>query len=190
MVEMTEAAAILRGATPCSLVLMDEIGRGTSTLDGLALAAAVAAHLHERCRAYTLFATHYFELTEFPAHHADALNVHVGAAEDGDTVVFLHEVQAGPANRSYGVQVARLAGMPGAVIRDAQRRLETLQRAQDAQRAQLDLFGTAAPDDDAPTPGAALLQRLAAVDCDTLSARDALELLYALQREAGDALRG
>ncbi len=192
MVEMTEAAAILRSATPHSLVLMDEIGRGTSTLDGLALAAAVAAHLHERCRAYTLFATHYFELTEFPAHHADALNLHVGATEHGDSVVFLHEVQPGPASRSYGVQVARLAGMPGAVIRDAQRRLEALQQAQQAQREQLDLFGTAetAEAEPAPAPGAALLQRLASVDCDALSAREALDLLYALQREAGDALRG
>ncbi len=193
MVEMTEAAAILRQATPASLVLMDEIGRGTSTLDGLALAAAIAAHLHERCRAQTLFATHYFELTEFPAHHADALNLHVGAVEHDDGVVFLHEVQPGPASRSYGVQVARLAGMPGAVIRDAQRRLEALQLAQQQQRTQFDLFEAApaaAPAPQAPpAPGHDLLQRLAAIDCDALNPRAALQMLYDLQREADDALR-
>jgi len=120
MVEMTEAAAIIHGATSQSLVLMDEIGRGTSTFDGLALASAIASHLHERNRAFTLFATHYFELTAFPEKHDGALNVHVSAVEGGGRdIVFLHEIQPGPASRSYGVQVARLAGMPPGLVRQA-----------------------------------------------------------------------
>ena len=114
MLEMTEAAQILHAATPQSLVLMDEIGRGTSTFDGLALASGIAAHLHDKTQAFTLFATHYFELTEFPAKHHAAVNVHVSAAESGADIVFLHEIQPGPASRSYGIQVARLAGMPAA----------------------------------------------------------------------------
>jgi len=114
MLEMTEAAQILHTATPNSLVLMDEIGRGTSTFDGLALASAIAAQLHDKTQAFTLFATHYFELTEFPAKHHAAVNVHVSAAESGQDIVFLHEIQAGPASKSYGIQVARLAGMPAA----------------------------------------------------------------------------
>ena len=192
MVEMTEAAAILRRATPQSLVLMDEIGRGTSTFDGLALALAIASHLHDRNRAYSLFATHYFELTNFPTHHPESVNLHVSAAEHGDGIVFLHEVQPGPASRSYGVQVAQLAGMPKAVIRDARLRLETLQQAQSAQLAQLDLFAhSAAPGDalhDAPVkqPIAPdpLRARLAAIDPDSLSPRAALDLLYALRDAA------
>ncbi|MBZ4110661.1 MutS-related protein, partial [Escherichia fergusonii] len=110
-------ASILHGATEHSLVLMDEIGRGTSTLDGLALAGSIASHLHDRNRAFTLFATHYFELTAFAEKHPRAVNVHVGAAESGDDIVFLHDIRPGPASRSYGVQVARLAGMPAVVIR-------------------------------------------------------------------------
>ena len=112
MVEMTEAAAIVHTATEHSLVLMDEIGRGTSTFDGLALAGAIARQLHDRNRSFTLFATHYFELTDFPAKHERAINVHVAAVESGDGIAFLHEIEPGPASRSYGVQVARLAGMP------------------------------------------------------------------------------
>ena len=112
MLEMTEAAAIIHSASDHSLVLMDEIGRGTSTFDGLALAGAIASQLHDKNRAFTLFATHYFELTEFPAKHAQAVNVHVSAVESGHDIVFLHSIEAGPASRSYGVQVARLAGMP------------------------------------------------------------------------------
>ena len=119
MLEMTEAAAIVHTATEHSLVLMDEIGRGTSTFDGLALAGAIASQLHEKNRSFTLFATHYFELTEFPKKHARALNMHVSAAESGDQIVFLHAIEAGPASRSYGVQVARLAGMPASLVRQA-----------------------------------------------------------------------
>ena len=125
MVEMTEAAAIVHAATEHSLVLMDEIGRGTSTFDGLALAGAIAYHLHDRNRSFTLFATHYFELTDFPAKHERAINVHVAAVESGDDIVFLHEIEPGPASRSYGVQVARLAGMPASLLRQARATLES-----------------------------------------------------------------
>ncbi|HEY9064665.1 MAG TPA: DNA mismatch repair protein MutS, partial [Burkholderiaceae bacterium] len=140
MLEMTEAAAILHAATEQSLVLMDEIGRGTSTFDGLALASSIASHLHDRCRAFTLFATHYFELTELPAKHAHALNMHVSAVETGDDIVFLHEITPGPASRSYGVQVARLAGMPMSLLRQARATLEALEASKHAADAQIDLF--------------------------------------------------
>ena len=144
MVEMTEAAAIVHGATEQSLVLMDEIGRGTSTFDGLALAGAIASHLHDRNRSFTLFATHYFELTAFPLKHERALNVHVSATEtpggSGDGIVFLHEIEPGPASRSYGVQVARLAGMPAGLVRQARGALEALEAQQRAGDAQIDLF--------------------------------------------------
>ncbi len=188
MVEMSEAAQILRSAGPDSLVLMDEIGRGTSTFDGLALALAIAEHLHQRCRSHTLFATHYFEITDFPRHHPQSLNLHVGAVEHEAGIVFLHEVQPGPASRSYGVQVAQLAGMPAAVLREARQRLQALQQAQAESLAQLDLFGgaqSAAEGAQAP-PGAAeqLLDRLATLDCDQLSPRQALEQLYELSAQA------
>ena len=183
MLEMTEAAAIVHGATDQSLVLMDEIGRGTSTFDGLALAAAIATHLHDRNRAFTLFATHYFELTEFPATHERAINVHVGAVESGHDVVFLHQIEPGPASRSYGVQVARLAGMPAALIRQARATLEALEDKARAGVAQVDLF---APPPAAPTPEPSALERaLAAVDPDRLSPREALEALYRLKQLAG-----
>ncbi len=180
MVEMTEAAAIVHGATPQSLVLMDEIGRGTSTFDGLALASAIAAHLHERNRAFTLFATHYFELTAFPEKHDGALNVHVSAVEGGGRdIVFLHEIQPGPASRSYGVQVARLAGMPPALVRQARATLEALEAQQRAGQAQVDLFAPpAAPA--APTPSE-LEDVIRAIEPDTLTPREALEALYRLK---------
>ena len=179
MVEMTEAAAIVHGATEHSLVLMDEIGRGTSTFDGLALAAAIATQLHDRNRSFTLFATHYFELTEFPAQHAHAINLHVGAVESGHDIVFLHQMEPGPASRSYGVQVARLAGMPAVLIRQARATLEALQAKADAGQAQVDLF--------APPPAAAAVEpsaverALAAIDPDKLTPREALDALYRLQ---------
>lgn len=179
MLEMTEAAAILNSATEHSLVLMDEIGRGTSTFDGLALAGAIAAHLHDRNRAFTLFATHYFELTEFPAKHERALNVHVSAVESGSRIVFLHDIQPGPASRSYGVQVARLAGMPGALVRQARATLEALEAQQRASDAQIDLFAPPA-DTAAPEPSAVELA-LAGIDPDALSPREAHAALYRLK---------
>jgi len=182
MLEMTEGAAILHSATPNSLVLMDEIGRGTSTFDGLALAGAIASHLHDRNRAFTLFATHYFELTEFPNKHAQALNMHVSAAESGDDIVFLHAIEPGPASRSYGVQVARLAGMPQPVLRQARAALEALESQARAGDVQIDLF--ALPEPIAPNAheaGAPLQAALAAIDPDTLTPREALDALYRLK---------
>ncbi len=182
MLEMTEAAAIIHGATEHSLVLMDEIGRGTSTFDGLALAGAIASHLHERNKSFTLFATHYFELTEFAARHAGAVNVHVSAAESAGGIVFLHEIQPGPASRSYGVQVARLAGMPAVLVRQARATLEALEAQVQAQQAQVDLFAAAAP---ASTPEPSRVQQaLARIEPDTLSPREALAALYQLKHVA------
>jgi len=187
MVEMTEAAAIVHAATEQSLVLMDEIGRGTSTFDGLALAGAIASQLHDRNRAFTLFATHYFELTAFPEKHPRALNVHVSATEahgktrhgEGGDIVFLHEIEPGPASRSYGVQVARLAGMPAPLLRQARATLEALEAQQAAARAQIDLFA-APPPPPAREPSEAE-RALAAIEPDTLTPREALDALYRLK---------
>jgi DNA mismatch repair protein MutS len=179
MLEMTEAAQILHAATPHSLVLMDEIGRGTSTFDGLALASAIATQLHDKTQAFALFATHYFELTEFPATHHGALNVHVSATESGRDIVFLHEIQGGPASKSYGIQVARLAGMPAAVLNHARHTLEALEAQATQNQAQVDLFA-APPAAEVPTTSA-LEAALAAINPDALSPREALEALYQLK---------
>ncbi len=144
MVEMTEAAAILNNASEHSLVLMDEIGRGTSTFDGLALAWSIARHLLSHNRCFTLFATHYFELTQLPEQFAQAANVHLSAVEHDKGIVFLHTVSEGPASQSYGLQVAQLAGVPPAVIRAARKRLSELERQSAGNTRQvvpqLDLF--------------------------------------------------
>ena len=180
MLEMTEAAAIVHAATEFSLVLMDEIGRGTSTFDGLALAGAIASQLHDKNRAFTLFATHYFELTEFPARHERALNVHVSAVEAGQAIVFLHAIEPGPASRSYGVQVARLAGMPAGLVRQARATLEALEAKARAGDAQVDLF--AAPPPEATAPEASAIEAaLATIDPDALTPREALDALYRLK---------
>ena len=179
MLEMTEAAAIVHGATEHSLVLMDEIGRGTSTFDGLALAGAIASQLHDRNKAFTLFATHYFELTEFPTRHERAINVHVSAVESGHDIVFLHAIEPGPASRSYGVQVARLAGMPAQLVRQARATLEALEAQQASGQAQVDLF--AAPPAMAEPELSALDAELDRIDPDTLTPREALEALYRLK---------
>lgn len=187
MVEMTEAAAILNDATPHSLVLMDEIGRGTSTFDGLALAWAIARHLLSHNRCYTLFATHYFELTQLPAEFPHAANVHLSAVEHGHGIVFLHAVEEGPANQSYGLQVAQLAGVPAPVIRAARKHLAHLEQQSAAQATpQLDLFAAPPVVDEpecneppAATPHPAL-ERLLELDPDDLKPRDALDLLYEL----------
>ncbi|WP_234642228.1 DNA mismatch repair protein MutS [Delftia tsuruhatensis] len=183
MMEMTEAAQILHAATPHSLVLMDEIGRGTSTFDGLALASGIATQLHDRTRAFTLFATHYFELTELPAKARAAVNMHVSAAESGQDIVFLHEIQPGPASRSYGIQVAKLAGMPAGVLHHARHALEALEAHADEGRLQVDLFD--APDMPAPeSRHNPLAEALAAINPDALSPREALEALYQLKKLA------
>nr|WP_295082826.1 DNA mismatch repair protein MutS [uncultured Roseateles sp.] len=183
MLEMTEGAAILHSATEQSLVLMDEIGRGTSTFDGLALAGAIASHLHDKTRAFTLFATHYFELTEFPTKHPQAINCHVGAVESGENIVFLHEIQPGPASRSYGVQVARLAGMPASLVRQARATLEALEAKASAGDVQIDLFA-APPEPSSPAAEvtSALQQAMNDVNPDTLSPREALDLIYQLKQ--------
>ncbi len=179
MLEMTEAAQILHSATPHSLVLMDEIGRGTSTFDGLALASAIATQLHDKTQAFTLFATHYFELTEFPATHHAALNVHVSAAEAGRDIVFLHAIEPGPANKSYGVQVARLAGMPAAVLNHARHTLDALEAQASESQAQVDLF--AAPPATEIVAASAVETALAAINPDAMSPREAMDALYQLK---------
>jgi DNA mismatch repair protein MutS len=186
MVEMTESAAILNGATEHSLVLMDEVGRGTSTFDGLALAWAIARHLIDTSRSFTLFATHYFELTQLPDSHPSAANVHLSAVEHKDSIVFLHAVQAGPASQSYGLQVAQLAGVPQGVIKAARKHLARLEsQALDA-TAQRDLFALPCvePEDDDGPMGSALHDALAGIDPDALTPREALEQLYQLKRMA------
>ncbi len=185
MVEMQETANILHNATDQSLVLMDEIGRGTSTFDGLSLAWACAVELATRIRAFTLFATHYFELTTLPDEYPGIVNVHLDAVEHGDGIVFLHTVRDGPANQSYGLQVAALAGVPRKVIELARKRLRELenaaQRHAQAESNQLSLFQQpAAEADDAPSDDA-LRRRLAELDPDQLTPREALDALYELR---------
>ncbi len=184
MVEMTETANILNNATPDSLVLMDEIGRGTSTYDGLALAWAVARELG-RLNAYTLFATHYFELTGLPEEIASAANVHLDAVEHGERIVFLHAVKDGPASRSYGIQVAALAGVPEHVLQQGRQLLEQLEsapashpRAPGAEQPQIDLF---TGQEEHP-----LVEAFHGIDPDNLTPRQALEMLYTLKGLASD----
>jgi DNA mismatch repair protein MutS len=181
MVEMTESANILHNATGKSLVLMDEVGRGTSTFDGLALAWAIARQLLEQNKALTLFATHYFEMTRIAQEYKEAANVHLDAVEHKDSIVFLHAVEEGPASQSYGLQVAQLAGVPKAVIQRARRILQQLEDASRAGGAQADLFARPAPAEAEPAADA-LRDALAQVNPDELSPREALELLYRLKK--------
>jgi len=183
MLEMLEAAQILNTATPQSLVLMDEIGRGTSTFDGLALASAIATQLHDRTQCFALFATHYFELTEFPATHHGALNVHVSAVESGRDIVFLHELQAGPASKSYGIQVARLAGLPASVLNHARQTLQALEVQASQTHAQVDLFAAPIATEELATSPLDIWAR--SLNPDELSPRDALEALYQMKRLLG-----
>ncbi len=184
MVEMTETAAILNQATESSLVLMDEIGRGTSTFDGLSLAAAIARELVERNRSFTLFATHYFELTQLAETVAEVANVHVAAAEARGKVAFLHEVRDGPANQSYGLAVAQLAGVAPAVVRRARAFLALLEQRSAGARPQIDLFNAPVPEPAVESVDP-LRERLAALDLDALSPREALQMLYELKRIGG-----
>lgn len=192
MVEMTESASILNNATDQSLVLMDEVGRGTSTFDGLALAWAIAHHLIETSRSFTLFATHYFELTQLPETHETAENVHLSAVEHKDNIVFLHAVEPGPASQSYGLQVAQLAGVPQSVIRVARRHLATLESHFMPAQSQLNLFVPPAAEEEkepaafAPHPGEDIADRLENLDIDALSPREALNTLYSLKEQLTD----
>jgi DNA mismatch repair protein MutS len=182
----------LHNATPRSLVLMDEIGRGTSTFDGLALASATARHLAARVGAFTLFATHYFELTALASELPGVANVHLDATEHRDGIVFLHALKPGPANRSYGLAVAKLAGLPREVLAEARKVLAGLEAAQANGRGggpqgTLDLAAPIAPTTDAapsaPDPQtAAVLAALRDLDPDTLSPRDALGKVYDLKK--------
>ena len=191
MVEMSETAHILHNATARSLVLLDEIGRGTSTYDGLALAWATADYIARHIGAFTLFATHYFELTALPSEIDAAANVHLDAVEHRGEVVFLHSVREGPASQSYGIEVAKLAGVPGAVLADAKRRLTDLEtrHAHAGISAQMDLFQDLRADipraaEKAESAGDAIVRELDELDPDSLSPRDALAALYELKRTA------
>ena len=178
MVEMTETANILRNATNQSLVLLDEIGRGTSTFDGLSLAWATAEQLAREIGAYTLFATHYFELTALAAQLPGVANVHLGAVRHGQKVVFMHNVSDGAASQSYGLEVARLAGMPDAVIAAARLRLAELENnsVPVPPAGQSDLFAT--------RPPSALARALGALEPDGMTPKDALLALYRLKKLA------
>ncbi|MGC9456863.1 MAG: DNA mismatch repair protein MutS [Halothiobacillaceae bacterium] len=177
MVEMTEAAEILNNASERSLVLMDEIGRGTSTFDGLALAWATAEHLARQTRALTLFATHYFEITALAERLEGCRNVHLDAIEHEQRLVFMHRVKAGPASQSYGIRVAQMAGVPQPVVEQARRKLGELERESHARGPQLDLFADAPPAPSAAEPHP-LLEELERLDPDALTPRQALEWLY------------
>lgn len=195
MLEMTETANILHNATEHSLVLMDEVGRGTSTFDGLSIAWGCAALIAREIRAFTLFATHYFELTTLAGEIPGVANVHLDALEHGNTLVFLHSVKEGPTSQSYGLQVAALAGIPSSVIAEARRYLSELERERDALRtsisshSQLPLFGAPPAHSpvtvQTPTPDATLgspvLEALRAVDPMDLTPRQALELVFRLR---------
>ncbi len=179
MVEMTEAAHILHNATEKSLVLVDEIGRGTSTFDGLALAYAIARHLLESNCSYTLFATHYFELTRLADEYTQLSNVHLAAIEHQHSIVFLHSVNEGAASQSYGLQVAALAGVPSEVIRTAKKQLRALEQNSAAQNPQGDLFDHPPK---MPEPAAhPLLQAMRELQLDALSPKEALDKLYQLR---------
>jgi DNA mismatch repair protein MutS len=184
MVEMTETANILHNATEHSLVLMDEVGRGTSTFDGLSLAWACAEQLACEVKAYTLFATHYFELTTLPETLTNVANVHLDAVEHGDGIVFMHAVKDGPANQSYGLQVAALAGVPSEVIKRAQHRLLQLEKQSAGSPTiesieQFSLFDSPSSKTDNSHP---VLDTLNEINPDNLTPREALELLYQLNK--------
>jgi len=182
MVEMTETATILHHATEHSLVLMDEIGRGTSTYDGLSLAWACADYLATRIKALTLFATHYFELTELASQLPGVANVHLDAVEHGDSIVFMHHVQEGAASKSFGLQVAQLAGVPAVVIQRAKQKLQQLEQqpVKHAKSPKTEIQ----PQLDLLTPQEhPLVDKLRRINPDELSARQALDLLYQLKEQ-------
>ena len=189
MVEMTESAAILHNATANSLVLMDEVGRGTSTFDGMALAFAICRHLVEKNHALTLFATHYFELTLLANEYVSLANVHLDAVEHGEKIVFLHAVEEGPANQSYGIQVAALAGIPASVVREAKRQLREFEQRASINPLQPDLFAAPLPSQSEPEPSEEpphpALEHLASIDPDDLTPKEALDALFELKRLTG-----
>jgi DNA mismatch repair protein MutS len=159
---------------------MDEIGRGTSTFDGMALAFAILRHLIDKNRCLTLFATHYFELTRLCYEYPELANVHLGAVEHNDRIVFMHAVAEGPANQSYGIQVAALAGIPASVVRAARRQLREFEQRAAVDPLQPDLFAQAEPEP-AATGTHPVLEQLADLDPDALTPREALDVLYCLK---------
>ena len=194
MVEMSETAYILHHATDQSLVLMDEVGRGTSTFDGLALAQAIAEHLLQKNKSFSLFATHYFELTKLPEAHATAVNMHLSALEQGQDIVFLHHIEPGPASKSYGIAVAKLAGLPNRALKAAQKHLNDLENQAAANRPQLDIFSAMPSENGADQEGKTqeiepvdnfqtneLAEALAQIQPDNLTPREALDALYRLK---------
>ena len=194
MVEMSETAYILHHATEQSLVLMDEVGRGTSTFDGLALAQAIAEHLLQKNKSFSLFATHYFELTKLPEAHATAVNMHLSALEQGQDIVFLHHIEPGPASKSYGIAVAKLAGLPNRALKAAQKHLNDLENQAAANRPQLDIFSVMPSENGADEEGKEqevepvdnlqnneLAEALAQIQPDNLTPREALDALYRLK---------
>ena len=194
MVEMTETANILHNATANSLVLMDEIGRGTSTFDGLSLAWACAVHLAQRVRAFSLFATHYFEITALPDTVAGVANVHLDATEYNDSIVFLHSIQPGPASQSYGLEVAKLAGIPAEVLDSARQQLQLLESGQHAPPAAAPAAGAATAAADMPFQGElfsaaqphAAVEQLRLLEPDGMTPKQALEALYDLRKLVTD----
>ena len=194
MVEMSETAYILHHATDQSLVLMDEVGRGTSTFDGLALAHAIAEHLLQKNKSFSLFATHYFELTKLPEAHATAVNMHLSALEQGQDIVFLHHIEPGPASKSYGIAVAKLAGLPNRALKAAQKHLNDLENQAAANRPQLDIFSAMPSENREDEEGKTqeiepvdnlqtneLAEALAQIQPDNLTPREALDALYRLK---------
>ncbi len=183
MVEMTETANILHNATEYSLVLMDEIGRGTSTYDGLSLAYASAHYLAEKISAFTLFATHYFELTHLAEQFTQIVNVHLDAVEHGEKIVFMHKVEEGYASQSYGIQVAALAGVPAQVINLAKKKLAMLESMESSdspsvrnrENQQIELTLEREPD------YSELITELNSIDPDNLTPKEALDILYQLK---------
>lgn len=193
MVEMSETAYILHHATAQSLVLMDEVGRGTSTFDGLALAHAIAEHLIQKNKSFCLFATHYFELTHLPEQHSSAMNMHLSALEQGQDIVFLHHIEAGPAEKSYGIAVAKLAGLPPRALKAAQKHLHSLEEKAKAHHHQDDMFAPCFTDWTEPEENSnksneiqpefqAALDELKTINPDELTPRQALETLYQLKK--------
>ena len=163
---------------------MDEIGRGTSTFDGMALAWAIARHLIEKNRSYVLFSTHYFELTQLAAEYREVANVHLDAVEHKDRIVFLHAVEEGPASQSYGIQVAQLAGIPGTVVRAAKRQLSELEAFAASRNPQADLFAPSAPEARLREEEHPAVIALRETHPDALSPKQALDLVYQLARMA------
>jgi DNA mismatch repair protein MutS len=186
MVEMTETANILHNATASSLVLMDEIGRGTSTFDGLSLAWASAVYIASEIKAFTLFATHYFELTALPELYPGISNVHLNATEHDKGIVFLHTVEPGPANQSYGLQVAQLAGIPAQVISRARKKLGQLEKDDKSSSGEMAPSGHGQTELFTPQPDHPAVTMLLDINPDDLTPKQAQDMLYRLRELLDD----